>query len=217
MKLIGNNQEVIRKLTIAVFRVTEGFCGSKILRTKIQEQALDVFSGLNDSDADAPIGEIRLLKDLLMLAKELKLTKPVNCDVLIKEYDVIAKIILLDCDASRKEVVAPKDKIKKKTFVKKSVPAPKTKGKPKIAPVVKKEKNNRSSSRKDKSGLTERQKKIMGMFIGKVNGLKLKDVSNSFENITPRTLRNDMKALIFLKKIRRHGGGAGSSYRLMSF
>ena len=192
--------EEIRKLTIAAIRVAEGFRGGEVLRNKIQEKALDIFVKSNPEMGATLLKDIKLLKQFINLARDLRLTKPINCEVLIREYNKVYELILdnvdfmsVGGDNSSNEIisVAPKKVIRKKRI------------------------NDKRKDDKVEFSLTERQRKILGLFRNK-NELRLKDIGKSFLNVTLRTLRNDLRKLVGSGKLKHGGAGAGSVYKIKS-
>ncbi len=75
-------------------------------------------------------------------------------------------------------------------------------------PIVKKE------AVKPEVKINERQEKILEKFKEK-EILKLAEIVNLFPNISEKTVRNELKLLIDLKKITRSGNGSGSFYQIM--
>lgn len=67
---------------------------------------------------------------------------------------------------------------------------------------------------KSEAKLNERQEKILEKFKEK-EILKLAEIVNLFPNISEKTVRNELKLLIDLKKITRSGNGSGSFYQIM--
>lgn len=177
-----NNEEIrnMKALTAAVFRVTENFSGGEILKNKIQEKSLDIFAKSNPSFDSVMVKDINVLKNFLNLARDLKFTKEINCEVLMREYDKVLEFI-------NSRITTDVDKIR-------------------VLP--------RSYPRESAStNLTERQQKIFHLFKSKKE-LRLKEISKVFSNVTPRTLRNDLRGLVGHGLVVNQGMGAGSIYKI---
>ncbi|OWK26950.1 MAG: hypothetical protein US76_01845 [Parcubacteria group bacterium GW2011_GWA2_38_13b] len=185
-----NNKE-IRKLTAAVFRVTENFRGGRIIRDKIQEKALNIFAKSNPHFDNSALKDIGILNNFLNLAKDLNLTKSINCEILIVEYERVLKYIIS---------ILPEKLGSQKNIVKNN--------KPKVAYG-----NNAIKNQNEK--LAASRKKIIGLFKNK-DKLRMKEISKAFPDITSRTLRNHLRSLIDDGLVYNEGKGAGSVYILKS-
>lgn len=196
-----NNKE-IRKLTIAVIRVTESFRGGEVLKKKIQEKALDIFAKSNPHIDAALLKDIKLLKQFINLAKDLQLTKPVNCEVLIREYNKIYELALDNINVSSPKL--KDDSLEDEIVVRKPDAAVHLK--------IKKERK-RKDNHTSIEYLTERQRKILSLFTNKKE-FRLKDIGRLLRNVTSRTLRNDLRGLVDTGKLQHNGMGAGSVYKV---
>jgi hypothetical protein len=195
-----SNKE-IRKLTVAAIRVAESFCGGEILKNKIQEKALDIFSKSNPHIDAALLKDVKLLKQFINLAKDLRLTKPINCEVLIREYNKIYELAIDNIDSLK----AKADSSESEIIVKP------------ITNIVhrKKKVERKREDNHTQIYLNERQRKIISLFANKKE-LRLKDVGKSLRGVTSRTLRNDLRKLVGVGKLKHNGAGAGSIYTLKS-
>ncbi|MEK7087635.1 MAG: DeoR family transcriptional regulator, partial [Patescibacteria group bacterium] len=66
----------------------------------------------------------------------------------------------------------------------------------------------------DAENLTAKQKKILEKFEIK-NTLKLAEILDVFPDVSERTIRNELSALVNLGKITRDGMGNGSFYKII--
>lgn len=183
-----NNRE-IRKLTAAVFRVTENFRGSSTLKDKIQELALNIFAKSNPHFDSLISEDINVLKNFLNLAKDLNLTKSINCEILIAEYERVLKYVIS---------VLP-EKLKLSKNIAKN-------NKPKTA-------REFNAIRNQSEKLAASHQKIIALFKNKEK-LRMKEISKAFPDITSRTLRNYLRGLIDKKLVYNQGKGAGSVYTI---
>lgn len=193
-----NNREIIRKLTAAVFRVTENFRGSHILRDKIQTTALDIFAKSNPHFDGSILEDINLLKNFLNLAKNLNLTKCINCEILIAEYERILKYAVS---------VLPEILKLSKNIVENN--------KHKIAREHSRVGNYSDLADRQSEKLAASHQKIIALFKNKER-LRMKEISKAFPDITSRTLRNHLRGLITDGLVYNQGKGAGSVYIVKS-
>lgn len=195
----------IKVLTAAVFRVTGAFNHSEILRNKIQEKALDIFSQCNPHFNEAIIKDINILKNFLRLARDLELTKKINCEALIREYDKLISNFFVQ-GGSAVGGKFSNDKKNQNFQIFNSQNANRGRGG---------ETMGDPPNRRVSVDLTGRQEQILNLFRSK-NELRLREISKNFPNITSRTIRNDLNALIINGRLRRDGMGSGSVYLLNS-
>ncbi|MEK7627028.1 MAG: hypothetical protein AAB397_00390 [Patescibacteria group bacterium] len=191
MDLNRENNKEIRKLTAAVFRVTENFRGSHILKDKIQEKALNIFAKSNPHFDSSVSEDINLLKNFLNLAKDLNLTKGINCEILIAEYERVLKYVVS---------VLPEQLKSQKNIIKNS---------------ENKTAREQNVIKNQNEKLAASHQKIIALFKNKEK-LRMKEISKAFPDITSRTLRNHLSGLINKGLVYNKGKGAGSVYILKS-
>lgn len=193
MDLNGENNKEIRKLTAAVFRVTENFHSGRILKNKIQEKALDIFAKSNPHFDGSVLEDINLLKNFLNLARDLNLTKDINCEILIAEYERILKYVIS---------ILPEHLKSQKSIAKNN-----------DHKVTREHNVIKNHSEKQSEKLAASYQKIIALFKNKEK-LRMKEISKAFSDITSRTLRNHLRGLIDQGLVYNQGKGAGSVYIL---
>lgn len=88
-------------VTIALYRVTDYFPKSEVLRNDLRAKANEIFQRVSehgaDTQCDASVefltGKIDTMKGYLKIARTLEYVRPVNFVILEKEYDIIAKFL----------------------------------------------------------------------------------------------------------------------------
>ena len=189
MDLNRENNREIRKLTAAVFRVTENFSGGHILKDKIQEKALNIFAKSNPHFDGSVLEDINLLKKFLNLAKDLNLTKGINCEILIAEYERILRYVI---SVLPEQLKSQKNTAKNNEY---------------------KTARERNAIKNQNEKLVASHQKIIALFKNKEK-LRMKEISKAFPDITSRTLRNHLRGLIERGLVYNKGKGAGSVYIL---
>lgn len=81
-----------------------------------------------------------------------------------------------------------------------------------IVPVAKRESVKQEMEQIEHPVFTERQEKILEKFKDQ-EIFKLAEITELFPNVSEKTIRNELKSLIELKKITRSGHGGSSFYR----
>lgn len=93
------------KLTIALYRVTDYFPKSEILRNDLRAKANEIFQQITERDADSEgsdeiteslIRKIRTIKGYMEIASTLNYVRPLNFAILEKEYDLIQQFLEID-------------------------------------------------------------------------------------------------------------------------
>ena len=187
MDLNGENNKEIRKLTAAVFRVTEKFCSGRVPRDKIQEKALNIFAKSNPHFDGSVSEDINLLKNFLNLAKDLNLTKSINCEILIAEYERVLKYII---SVLPEQLKSRKNTVKNNEY---------------------KTAREHGAIKNQNEKMAASHQKIIALFKDKEK-LRMKEISKAFPDITSRTLRNHLRGLIDRGLVYNQGKGAGSVY-----
>lgn len=193
MDLNGENNREIRKLTAAVFRVTENFHDGHVLKNKIQEKALDIFAKSNPHFDSSVLEDINLLKNFLNLARDLNLTKDINCEILIAEYERVLKYVI---SVLPERLKSPKNVIKNNDHK-----------------VAREHGIIKNQSEKQSEKLAASCQKIIALFKNKEK-LRMKEISKALPSVTSRTLRNHLRGLIDQELVYNQGKGAGSVYIL---
>ncbi len=174
------------KLTIALYRVSNGFPQKEPLKFLIRERASAVLadlilSGRDSKQTNRTLGNIEALLALFEVAKSQEWVNEDNFLILCQEYDKIARSI------NQKPVSAPKEPVKKQ----------------KQAPVV------TSQAPKGK----KRWEEILEILRQK-ECLQVKDLQVVFPDVSKRTLRRDFEYLLGQGLVQRIGDRNDTEYRL---
>ena len=166
------------------------------MRGRIKTQILDVYKIFISAKGGSAFGgenthlnflkEIDILDGYLFLAGHLNLIKEEHCRALRNGFLIFkSRIVLL------------------------------TNEPPKAAPVEKKEPVKKPETMlSDQPVYTDRQEKIMEYF-QEHKQVKLAEILNLFPGVSEKTIRNELKILIGLKKITRSGNGNSSFYKML--
>lgn len=168
------------ELCLAVYRVTNLLPKAEVLTNQLKEIANEITAEILTSEKIN--GKIEKLIVYLQIAKAQNWLKPINFEVLIKEYQGLGEEI-------KKEKTLRQAQGIKRLFPER----PST-----LAKVL-------GSRRVKKQEISERQKKILTYLQNKKEA-KMKDFLEIFEGeITDRTLRSDLKFLLNQGLIKKQG------------
>ena len=173
-----------------------------LFRKKIKEQILNVYKFFITKQHPDLLKEIEVLDGFFFLAGQMNFVKDSHLRVLRTGILVFKSRIILALNEPPK---IPADLTPDRAIVKKEI----------IKPEI---------QLNERSIYTDRQKKILEKFSAKGGSatggqnketLKLAEILELFPDISEKTVRNDLKLLIGLKKIVRNGNGSGSFYQIM--
>ncbi|MEX2054063.1 MAG: DeoR family transcriptional regulator [Candidatus Colwellbacteria bacterium] len=186
------NKDSIAKLSheisFAIFRVAETVELSQ-LRKELEKAAIELTSDL-DSDAVAKL--VRLVE----LSQVIEEISEINSAVLLRELGNLDKLLVPEATISKVEADISK------IFNKGGNPLPfsgNTSGKS-------------VEKRKATDGPGKRQAEILEFIRQFPNGCQISDISRNFEEVSKRTIRNDIGALIEDGQAQRIGGVGPNSY-----
>lgn len=225
--------ENIFQLSQAVFRVTHLFPKDEILRRHLREKVTEIlyqssqnFGGKNHENLTKEIHDFR---SYLFTAKNCNFVDEKNLIILIKECENLLEKLdnLFLCrpqdiachsrESGNPDSEFPKDQI----FIPQSPISFPRRREPKPSPTsIRQLADQLPTSVSNQSDIgfflpNHRQQKILDYF--KKNNkekIRLKDVADEFRNISPRTVRGDLRDLCDNGHIVRNGIGAGSFYHL---
>lgn len=118
------SQELHKKifeLTLALYRVTDFFPQSEIMRKQLREKANEIFGSITEYDycGGDPLlilGKIQTMRGYLKISGVVRFVKPVNVNVLGREYDLLARFFEKEFELSNgsdsRETVSHEGKIK---------------------------------------------------------------------------------------------------------
>lgn len=176
------------ELAAAVYRVAKLLPEGEVLVIKIKELALDILADFIKNDCGNTKNKIKVLENFFKLARLQGWVSSTNFDILEKKYQEHSEV--LD---------RPKFSPAKTRKVADSILT---------TPTIK------EAPERKRAILTQRQEQIL-RFLATQKEFRLKEIRKSFSKISDKTLRNDLKALVNLKYLRREGQGAGSVYAVI--
>jgi hypothetical protein len=215
------------ELTNAVYRVTDCFPASEVLRTEIRREAAEVlkrcvqYSIVPEETFEelmTVIAKIRGIRSLLWLSRSNGFVPSINMDVLEREYRLIEGFF------TKRVQTAEPDKVKK--IEKRSSVLKKDKeAAPATNPIRHIEKNTapmkQAAPEKDqkpkdpieKKSNSERQK-VITEFLGTKDKVNIKDIATAFKDISTKTVQRDLQDLIEKNVVERAGERRWALYSL---
>ncbi|MBU2082261.1 DeoR family transcriptional regulator [Patescibacteria group bacterium] len=157
-----------------------------VLRGRIKTQILDVYKIFIEKNYRGLLKEIDILDGYLFLAGHLNLIKEEHCRALRNGFLIFKSRIVLLTNESPKTAPSEKKEIVKKP----------------------------ETTLNDGPVYTDRQGKIMEYF-QEHKQVKLAEILGLFPDVSEKTVRNELKILIGLKKITRSGNGNSSFYEML--
>jgi len=169
-----------------------------IFREKIKAQILNVYKFFITKQHSDLLKEIDILDGFFFLAGQMNFIKDSHLRVLRNGILIFkSRIILLDNNTNDTNKNTRMTRIESDVSEYKEKPA-----------------SAKSEKLSERSVYTDRQKKILEKFQDRET-LKLSEIVGFFPDVSEKTVRNDLKLLIGLKKIIRNGNGSGSFYQIM--
>lgn len=221
------------KLTIALYRVTDYFPKSEILRNDLRAKANEIFQQITERDADSEgsdetteslIRKIKTIKGYMEIASTLNYVRPLNFTILEKEYDLIQQF--LEIDRVRRIEQPMREGVKNEehdslldAMAKKNSQNPETKkeaqrGSNSVLREMKINKTGKivSETELSKTGfhervngeLNERQRVIMDRLARSGRG-KISDFYTSLKGVSSKTIQRDLQNLVDKEVLKKEG------------
>lgn len=222
------------KLTIALYRVTDYFPKSEILRNDLRAKANEIFQQMTERDADSEgsdetteflIRKIRTIKGYMEIASTLNYVRPLNFTILKKEYELIQQF--LEIDGARRIEQPMREGVKNEehdslldVLVKKDNQNPETKKETQKSYInsalrdmeVNKGRKIASETELSKTGfhervngeLNERQRVIMDRLVKSGRG-KISDFYTPLKGVSSKTIQRDLQNLVDKEVLKKEG------------
>ena len=204
------------ELTLALYRVTNLFPSTEVLKCQIREKANEIFEDVAEcgedrtfaKDAVRILGKIETIKGYLKIAVAMRFVLPMNLMVLEREYNHIADYFSQELetrsgrDRIRENDTASLQSVEKK---KKNVIEPAHLGLSKNEVAV--------ETPRTEIKMNKRQKIIMD-HVQKTTSVQLSDLFPVFEDVSQKTIQRDLQELVMRNILKRKGDRRWTMYSL---
>lgn len=177
------------ELCLAIYRVTNLFPPEETLKDQLRQTAVRIIVLLANSQIRDTILKVEEMKIYLAIAKAQNWLAPINFDLLASAYSLLS-------DTLKKSQVVEKEPVaEEKIFA---------------TPRIKKEPSGLVTG----SEMEKRQKLILE-YINKNGQAKVSDLLTILNNVTERTIRNDLRELINRNLVKKIGSRKDARYLLI--
>ena len=182
----------IKKLTSALYRVTDLLSDKEPLKWTLRDIAIDIFNNFL-KDKDISVSDIINILDLF--SGELSISN-LNYDILKKEYKNLMSFI----QENKKKIILPEQKIVFDTIPTTTIP---------ISPI-------KANSRKTPVSLisNSRKEKILDILKDQ-NPRNISEIMPSFEQISEKSIQRDLIDLIRLGRVTAEGDKRWRKYKII--
>lgn len=210
------NQKIFA-LTLALYRVTDFFPHTEVLRRQIREKANEIFEGIIECGQEGTfvrtatqiLGKIETMKGYLRISAAMRFVRPINLTILEREYDSIADYFSRELEDKRR-----RDCVKDGHD---SDDLPRSPGEKRAKDSVihnhESYKNQTIMAAPTEFDMNERQKMIMD-HMRKTTNARLSDFFSYFEGVSAKTIQRDLQELVESNNLKREGDRRWTIYLL---
>lgn len=182
------------ELAVALYKVTDLFPKEEVLKNLLREQALDIIRlTVDDSDSKEASVQLKVLLSYLKVGRAMRLAKPINFEILEREYGDLDTFLQRQVSAGKSE---PEKEI--------------------LGPAFSDDKEKRQLvGEKGNWGVTERQKTILE-YARQKRQVKISDLSSVFKELSSKTIQRDLQDLVRKNILTTEGKRRWTIYRTLS-
>lgn len=223
----------IMELTLALYRVTDFFPQGEVLRRQLREKANEIFASVNEygsmgnpeEEVREMLGGIRSIIGLLRIARAMNFAKPINFEILEREYSWAESFFERETEFLKFEkIVRPEKKIAPENILSDKPGKKETKD---FLPIIRKGKNNPvdngeksvsmgqtvMSDREARKTTNARQKTIIE-HLKQHSQVKISDLYSFFNGISSKTIQRDLHYLVSKNVLKKEGEKRWTIYSL---
>ena len=201
-----NSQELHRKtfeLTLALYRVTDFFPQGEVLKRQLREKANEIFGNVTEYKyADSRehgvlslLAKVETMKGYLRVAAAMRLVRPINLTILEREYELLEHFLKQELDGD--DVPQDRDRIPGEISYNHEKPIS----------------HDRASAKYTPTGMTDRQKKILG-YVEKFSQAKIGDLQVLLAGVSAKTIQRDLHDLVSRDILKQDGQKRWTAYSL---
>ena len=190
-----NTEEQVFKLTIALYKVADSFPKDEVLKQTLQKQGLKILELVvkQEKDNETVLKNIKTIQSYLQVAKSLRVTNPVNLEVLQREYRKLAEGFL---QTDKPVAVVTTSSLASKPLEAKLDTRNDMRAKPEVI-----------------SEINDRQKTILE-YLKQNKQARVGDLQDIFKNVSAKTIQRDLHDLVERNILARDGDKRWTTYYL---